>query len=318
MIKDFTKGQAVEDAFLINDVSFGQSARKKQDYARGVIGDSSGQIPFVQWDISEADRLNWNGKAIIIKGIVDEYQGTRQIKVHSTEEPDLTVNVEDLYRRCPTHADKLWEECVKLLDSARRSTKDKRVHKLIDDVKAWIAEDISFTVPFSKTPGGKRMHHSYIGGLLEHTVAVMRLTLNMCQMHPEVTHAGVATVSAFLHDVGKIEEYEYDGTITPAGKAKGHIMLGVQLVTECLFEWEVEQDIFDAVIHCVLSHHGKPEWGSPVPPKSADAMIVHTADMLDSRLWAVKDQKESEEGWFYLPIFGYEVLVGPMAGPYKD
>jgi len=318
MIKDFTRGQEVNDAFLVNDISFGTN-NKQQQYARGVLGDSSGQIPFVHWDITEEDRENWNGKAVMVKGVVDDYRDKRQVKVFKTAPPDLTVVMENLYRKCPTSQEQLWKQINQHLTSARKSTKDKRVHKLIDDVISWIGEDISFTVPFSKVPGGKRMHHCYVGGLLEHTASVMRIALNLTQMNSDICHPGVTTVAAFLHDVGKIEEYEVDGTITPAGKLKGHITMGAQLATECLFEWEVDQDIFDAVLHMIYSHHGKPEWGSPVEPKTADAMILHMADMIDSRLWAVRNESlVSDEGWYFLPIFGYDVLVGPMAGPYKD
>jgi len=132
--------------------------------------------------------------------------------------------------------------------------------------------------------GGAKHHHAYLGGLAVHVAEVVKLLLKMA--NPQCIDLDVLLTAACWHDHGKLREYELksDGSIgtTPYAKEVGHV---VGSVMEFYQHWPSNDMLAkrDAVIHCMLAHHGRREWGSPVEPATAEAWLLHAADMLSSR-----------------------------------
>jgi len=147
------------------------------------------------------------------------------------------------------------------------------------------------------------MHHVYLGGLLEHSLAVAGLVDDISRRYPDLNR-DLLEVGALLHDAGKITELRYLRSFeyTDAGKLLGHIMIGVELVEEKLrLLPDFPQELAVHLKHLLLSHHGQYEYGSPKRPKTMEAVILNFLDDLDSKINGVRThierEPESESSW---------------------
>ncbi|MEJ2617710.1 MAG: HD domain-containing protein, partial [Ignavibacteriaceae bacterium] len=143
---------------------------------------------------------------------------------------------------------------------------------------------------FSYAPAGKAWHHSYIHGLLEHTLEIIKICDLMCDIHAEINR-DLLIAGAMMHDFGKTEELSYDSAFeyTDKGKLVGHIVISAMKINE-----EAKQipgfpeDLKDCLIHLILSHQGKLEYASPVVPKTIEAIVLYHADELSAKTNAYK------------------------------
>jgi 3'-5' exoribonuclease len=146
--------------------------------------------------------------------------------------------------------------------------------------------DPEFMERFSTAPAAKQFHHAYLGGLLEHTVTVADLCEHIAQQYGRINRDLLIT-AALLHDIGKVEELSYDRTIdySDAGRFLGHVILGVTFVTEQVRRLGgFPEHKLQLLLHCIVSHHGELEWGSPKRPKTLEALIIHHVDNLDAKV----------------------------------
>jgi 3'-5' exoribonuclease len=142
-------------------------------------------------------------------------------------------------------------------------------------------------------PAAKRNHHAHAAGLLEHTLSVTRLCAELAEkyadyypdMRPPLDR-GLAVAGAVLHDIGKIRELHVqpEGTsYTSEGALIGHILMGRDMVREAAAEIDIDAETLLRLEHLILAHQRLPEWGSPKPPMTPEALIVHYADDLDAK-----------------------------------
>ena len=142
-------------------------------------------------------------------------------------------------------------------------------------------------------PAARRNHHAYAAGLLEHTLSVTRLCVQLAEkyadyypdMRPPLDR-GLAVAGAVLHDIGKIRELQVqpEGTsYTSGGVLIGHILMGRDMVREAAAEIDVDAETLLRLEHLIFAHQRLPEWGSPKPPMTPEALIVHYADDLDAK-----------------------------------
>ena len=146
--------------------------------------------------------------------------------------------------------------------------------------------DAAFLDTFVAAPAAKLYHHAYLGGLLEHTVAVAEMCEFVAQQYGRVDR-DLLLAAALLHDVGKTEELTYEAVIdfTDAGRFLGHVIQGVTLVSERAAGLpSFPEPKLQQLLHCIVSHHGELEWGSPKRPKTIEALILHHVDNLDAKV----------------------------------
>jgi 3'-5' exoribonuclease len=144
-----------------------------------------------------------------------------------------------------------------------------------------------------RCPAARRHHHAFCGGLLEHTLSVARTAVFLADKYadyyPDMSpplDKGLVVAGAILHDVGKVRELEQQptGTVyTPEGELIGHIVMGRDMVREAATGTEIDVDALLRLEHLVLSHQRLPEWGSPKPPMTPEALLVHYADDVDAK-----------------------------------
>ena len=164
-------------------------------------------------------------------------------------------------------------------------------------------DDMIFRVKFQKSPAAKKLHQAYMGGLAEHTLNVANLCETLCQIHPQINR-DFLICTALLHDIGKIEEYQLNGTIeyTDKGKLIGHIIIGTEMIQEKVQQIsDFPEDLAMMIKHTILSHHGKFEFGSPKLPSILPAVALFYADDTDAKingLICLKEQNRSiDQKW---------------------
>ena len=154
-----------------------------------------------------------------------------------------------------------------------------------------------------KHPAARRNHHAYVGGLLEHTLSVTRtcvfLADKYADYYPEMKpplNKDLVIAGGILHDIGKLREMEQrpEGTVhTPEGSLIGHILIGRDMVREAAEApnsgARLDADTLLRLEHLIITHQGRPEWGSPKPPMTPEALLVHFADDIDAKYQMMVD-----------------------------
>lgn len=162
---------------------------------------------------------------------------------------------------------------------------------LRDLLRQLLLEDPYVAPRYQRAPAAKSHHHPFLSGLLEHSLTVVRRALGLCLAEEVHVDRDLVIAGALLHDIGKIEEYAYDQDaidFTEVGNLIGHVSLGYYLVRQAISrQGNVPGEAATNLLHIVLSHQGRLEYGSPVEPKTAEAFIVHYADTVDAHLWQI-------------------------------
>jgi 3'-5' exoribonuclease len=225
------------------------SARNGSIYLSLELRDRTGSIPARAF--REVDRLAGRferGDAIRVSGKVERFRGELVAEVEDIEaideaELDPAAFLPAAYRDA--------EELEGFLEHLTREVHDPGLREVV--------ERVLFTDPvaadFRRAPCTRAGHHAYVGGLLEHTVAVGTLVLEICQLHPRLD-SDLLMAAALLHDVGKSREFTYGAEfgITEEGRLIGHLALGAEIVGSAAGSLPPERRA--ALLHCVLSHHG--------------------------------------------------------------
>jgi len=158
--------------------------------------------------------------------------------------------------------------------------------------------DKEFVERFKKSPAAKSIHHTYIGGLLEHTLSIMQICDKLAE-HFGGINRDLLLAGAFFHDIGKIYELQTATTFdyTTEGSLIGHVVIGYQMVKEAISKIDhFPEKLAIELGHLILSHQGKLEFGAPVLPKCPEAIILHYADDCDVRVNIFKRALDSAKG----------------------
>jgi len=316
-IQDLTIGMTIQgEVFLLAESSL-RETRTGSPYLRATLGDKTGRIEGRYWDVPADIVPDLKvGTGLRITGVVEEYppgSGQRQVRIESLE-PAEVLDLEDFLPRTKRDLSEMQHE----LHHVCRGIENPHLFRLLDH----IFSDEEFATTFSKAPAAKMYHHAYVGGLLEHSLAVVRLCSFLCDEHPEIDRDLLIT-AGILHDIGKSRAYT-DGPIldfTDQGKLMDHLVEGAVIVQRAIDSIEgFPKDLRNRLLHAILAHHGALERGSPVVPKTLEALALHHADWLDGSIRGFLDVIESEpvseaEWTRYSKMFRTELYRGPTEPP---
>lgn len=293
-ISDLREGDTVVDVFLIATRQCANT-RTGDPYLRFTLADKTGNITAIKWNASQSEiDLASAADYVEARGRVSDYQGQLQIKLDAINKPSGKVEPGDFLAVTTRDIDQMFAELQDILSNVTNPQL-----KLL--LKAFF-EDKRTCDMFKEAPAAVRVHHAYIGGLLEHTLNVVKSSDALAQLYPEVDRDILLTAAA-LHDIGKIQEYEWSTAFrfTEAGHFIGHVVGGAMMVKAAADRIEGFDSLLSlAVQHAILSHHGHKEFGSPKQPKSIEAMIVHVADELDADIAMYRNALEdsaAENDW---------------------
>jgi len=296
LLRNLKEGGAFQGFLLAQEAAFKVSA-KGSEYLELKLSDASGDLKAFLWDVRaiEGDMDAVRADAFLwVKGSVTSYNGRLQMKLDKVRFA-ADAEVGDLSRFFPVStrpvADMLAE-----LDGFIASVEDSWIRLLLE---ALFVEDEALRAAFAQAPAAKSMHHVYLGGLLEHTLSVAGMAERACGHYRDLNR-DLVLAGVFLHDVGKTAELSYQRSFgyTDAGNLLGHIALEADWVNRAVGKIPgFPEELRLQILHIVLSHHGRLEFGSPVLPKTPEALLVHYLDDLDGKLEvmfrAVKDESDS-------------------------
>ena len=162
-------------------------------------------------------------------------------------------------------------------------------------------EDKEFIKSFKQSSAAKSVHHGFVGGLLEHTLSVVKLCDYYTKAYP-ILNRDLLLISALFHDIGKTRELSLfpENDYTEEGQLLGHIVIGSEMITEKIKEIPGFPPILAGEVkHCVLSHHGEYEYGSPKKPAIIEAMALNFADNTDAKIQTMKEllNASKEKEW---------------------
>jgi len=158
-------------------------------------------------------------------------------------------------------------------------------------------EDKAFVELFKTAPAAKKMHHAYLGGLLEHTLSIARL-IQAVAGHYNGIDKDLLLTGGILHDIGKVYEFSYETHIdySDAGRLLNHIVIGVEMLEAKIATIDdFPEDLALVLKHMIVSHHGTRDFGSPEPPKTLEALILYYLDELDAKVTAVRTFMDAED-----------------------
>jgi len=300
------------EVFLLAESS-PRETRGGSPYLKATLSDRTGRIEARYWDVPGGILGDLKiGSGVRIDGIVEEYpvgSGQRQVRIDHLEPVDI-FDLEDFLPRTKRDLAEMRRDLRELCEGIE----NPYLSQLLDHIFA----DEEFADSFSKATAAKIYHHAYIGGLLEHTLSVARLCSFVCDEHPEIDRDLLLT-AALLHDVGKTRAYTTGPILdfTDEGKLIDHLVEGALMVQRAIDNIEgFPQDLRNRLLHAIVAHHGALERGSPIVPKTLEALALHHADWLDGSIRGFLDVIESEpiseaEWTRYSKMFGTELYRGP-------
>jgi len=298
-INKITPGETINEIYAVRDPIL-RSTSRGDLYIAMFLCDRTGQLNGRMWQATETVYKALPKPGFVhVQGRSELYQNNLQIVVNRIAAIDPSkVNVEDYLARTSKDCDQMFKEIVEIVDTIRNP-------QIAALAKAFLA-DKDLMASFCVAPGGMKMHHDCIGGLLEHTHNMLRVAQAILPLYPKL-QADMVLAGIFLHDMGKTEELAYDiaFSYTDSGQLIGHISKSLLMIhrrAEALRAagTPIDPEVVDALGHIILSHHGAYEFGSPKLPATAEAFMVYYIDDLDAKMDQVTsaiDGEMSESNW---------------------
>lgn len=269
------------DTFFAVRSSDLRKARDGRNYLAMNLADRSGQISGYVWDNPEeaADHLR-DAMYVYVQGMAKTHNSGLIMSIeYIRPAAEEEIDVNDFLDVVPGGVD-IWMD---RLHDHIGLIKDANCRALV----CAFLDDHNFLEDFKISPAGMIIHHSYVGGLLEHTVNTMSHAVHMSEKYPALLDRDMLLTGAFLHDIGKLKEMTR-GIVTrytTEGKLLGHILMGLLMMEEkiCLMK-EFPAELGLLLKHMIFSHHGNMEFGSPVRPATPEALALHHIENLDAKM----------------------------------
>lgn len=290
-IESLKEGQHVIGHYLCKDKQM-MMARNGKNYYKLVLEDKTGSITAMVWEINSQIQPFEKGSVIKVDAMVSSYQGVLQMSVTRIRRSEPgEYETGDYFRTSRQSPEALYEQILGYMQQIR----DMGLRKLVE---SFYLDDPAMVDQLKHHPAAKSVHHNYMGGLLEHTASVTAIAMYLGTMYVG-TNPDLLIAGALLHDIGKLREIEPLplNEYSDEGQFLGHIAIGYMMVHEKgTMIAELDPAILMQLEHMILSHHGELEFGSPKVPSTIDAMILHMADLSDSKLKQVEDAIEMDHG----------------------
>lgn len=295
-IKDIKADDRIADFFICTEKNTSYN-QKGNLYLSLRLRDKTGELEGKVWnDAEQMEKLFRKGDVVFVQGRAIRYRDSIQINVtHVRRAESEEVDPADYLKTVEKDRDAMMTE---LMNYVKQIT-SPHLRNLVE----LLLTDETMKKSFMTAPAAKSFHHSYIGGLLEHTLSVVRL-VDMVSRHYSNVNRDLLIAGALLHDIGKTREFTYERIIdySSEGRLIGHIIMGLEIIDGKIKEMQdFPEDLALELRHIIISHHGLLEFGSPRRPKTVEALIVHHMDDMDSKVKAfqesISEVKEEDSEW---------------------
>ncbi len=288
-ISELKEGSRIQDVYLCKHK---QSAVTKngKNYETVILQDRTGQLDAKIWDpnsegIGEFEALDY----IYVAGTVSMFNSSLQASLKQVRKADEGEYIPaDYLPVTKRNTNVMLRELRDFIDSVGNDY-------LKQLLRSFFAEDKEFLHSFVQHSAAKTVHHSFVGGLLEHTIAVTKLCVFIADHYPAINRDLLIT-AAILHDIGKTKELSLFPTneYTDDGQMLGHITIGAEMVHDHVLKIEGFPAFLETELkHCILAHHGEYEFGSPKKPAIIEALALNMADNTDAKLETMTEALEN-------------------------
>jgi 3'-5' exoribonuclease len=283
------------DSYFLVLLKQQRMTRQNKPYLNLILGDKTGQMEGRVWELNDSRiaREFDRGDTVKVRGCVSRFDDRCQIKVDQLRKalPD-EADKSDLLPSTTFDIAKLWEQLQAGIDSVANPD----LRRLLNAVLA----DPAIAQAYREAPAARQLHHAWLGGLLEHVVSLLGLAEGVAAHYP-ILDRDLLLTGVILHDIGKIRELSWSTGFdyTVEGMLLGHIQMGVDLVEKTIAALPgFPERLRTLVLHLILSHHGKLEFGSPKLPMIAEALALNFVDDFDAKMMAVQQEfeKSAREG----------------------
>jgi 3'-5' exoribonuclease len=282
-IRDLQAAQNIDGVFAVQNCQLGKTKNGKP-FIKCLLADKTGRTPGRMWNTSEEQFQTLPTDGFVwIAGQTQPYQGEMQIIIQDIRpyEPSA-ADLTELLPSTEYDIDEMFAQVLGLLQSLE--------HPAIKELANRYLEDGELMDRFCKAPAAMTLHHAYLGGLLEHTLSLMKLADVFCPLYPKLNR-DIIMFGLFLHDLGKCDELTWEKGFgySEDGQLIGHIARGaIWLEDKARACQEAGTKVPDAILrvlgHIILSHHGVPEFGALKTPATPEAVAISILDNLDAKL----------------------------------
>ncbi len=305
-IADLENGDEIEGFYILKTAQI-KTSNSGKPFLAAAAADRSGVIDAKIWDYGGPLGPQDEGTVVKLRGAVSEYRGTLQLiisRIRPAQEDDR-YSLGDLVPTAPIDAEAGWQELLALAESIRDPDYRAVCRSVLD----------RNSDRFRMLPGGKSMHHSFVNGLLMHTLYMARAADYLAGLYADIIDRDLLLAGTILHDVAKCREFVTSplGLVTEysiPGELLGHLVMGAQAVAEEAKDLGVPEEKSLLLQHMLLSHHRDPEFGAAVRPMCAEAELLSLIDLLDSRMEIYKEAlEETEPGRFSKRVFALDKKI---------
>lgn len=324
-VDQLVEGETIRSVFLVTQKS-ARTTKSGKPFLALTLGDKSGNIDSKVWDNAEAIATRFEADDFVaVEAQVDSWQSKLQLNIRDIQKvDDAQVAFENFVPVSRWSRTELLEQLQTLIDDKVQSKEMRRFF-------AALFADKKLMQRYQSAPAAKTNHHAFLGGLLEHSLSMTRLAVKIGghyeNYYPGLLNKDLLIAGCVLHDIGKCFELSYARSFdyTDSGQLVGHIVQGVEMVTAIAARVEpaLPDEMLLQIKHLILAHHGKKEYGSPVLPRTPEAMVLHEIDMIDSRmnmLANIADEQDAnaddEPAWSgYERLFQGRIYMGNTQSP---
>lgn len=295
-IKDLREGETIRSIYLCKGKRAAET-RNGKPYENLLLQDKTGVLDGKIWDPNSQGIADYNEKDFIeVVGDVITYNNNLQLNIKQLRKAsEEEYNPADYMPISEKSVDGMYEELLGYIRGISNSY-------LRQAIEYYFVKDAEFVRTFKGHSAAKTVHHGFAGGLLEHTLSVIRLCEYFAGAY-EIINKDLLIASAICHDIGKTRELSDfpDNDYTDEGQLIGHIVIGVEMLSEAIRtipdfpvvlanEWK----------HCIIAHHGELEFGSPKKPALAEAVALNLADNADAKMQTLKEIFKDKKGTDWL------------------
>lgn len=284
----FDEGKAFDSFFLVLTKQQ-RTTKQNKPYLSLTLGDKKGQIEGRVWELGDPRiaKTFERGDIVKVRGSVSRYDDRAQVKVDQLRKAlDGEADKMDMLPATTCDVAALWNALQAVVASVANPDLKRLLEALVDDPVLAQA--------YRQAPAARQLHHAWLGGLLEHVVSLLGLADRVASHYPMLDRDLLVT-GVILHDIGKIRELSWDTGFdyTVEGVLLGHIQMGVDLAEKTIAGLpEFPDRLRTLVLHMILSHHGKLEFGSPKLPMIPEALVLNFVDDLDAKMQAMASEFE--------------------------
>jgi 3'-5' exoribonuclease len=313
-VSDIREGQQVQDLFLVSRKTLAETKNGKP-YLALTLMDRSGEIEARIWeDAARFDPQAEVGQIVAVEAQAKGFRDQLQLNITFLQAvEDGAVPFDSFMPSSKRSVREMKTELAGLIETVG----DPALRRLLSAIFQG-----AFLKQFCLAPAAKMMHHAYLGGLLEHTLSVTGLAQRLSLHYPGLDR-DLLVAGALLHDIGKVREFSFSTVpfdYTESGRLIGHLVLGCEMVRRRAEDIpEMAHERLDRLLHLILSHHGRHEFGSPCLPMTMEAILLHHLDDMDAKVNYIERLSEQVEPgrhqWsdYQRPLDRFLLLRGPEA-----